>query len=210
MIRVPSASEGVRASVWWIKLSSMDMGDESDGRPVISVFGSYSPVQGQPLYDLAYRIGRGLAGAGYVVCNGGYDGTMEASAKGAKEAGGATIGVTCSVFSDYRGVPLKANRWIDREICAENVFVRIETMMRLSAGFVILEGGTGTLSEFGIVWEYVCKGLIEARPIFVVGDFWCPLVERIRTVRPKSCKHIYCVNEPEEIIRIAGEVIPLR
>lgn len=183
------------------------MNAQSGRGPIISIFGSYSPKPGEPLYELAYRLGSALAGAGYVVCNGGYDGTMEASAKGAKDAGGATVGVTCCVFNDYRGVPLKANRWIDREICAENIFTRIETMMRMSAGFVVLEGGTGTLSEFGIVWEYVCKGLMEPRPIFVVGEFWRPLIERIRSVRAKSCKNVYCVNDTEEVVRIAGEMI---
>ena len=180
---------------------------QANGGPVSSIFGSYSPKPGEPLYEQAYKIGRALGAAGYVVCNGGYDGTMEASAKGAKAAGGTTIGVTCRIFSDYRGIPLQANRWIDREICSDNIFNRIDMMMRLSAGFVVLEGGTGTLTEFGIVWEYVCKGLMPARPIMVVGDFWRPLVERIRSVRAKSCKHVYCVNGPEEIVRIAGETI---
>jgi uncharacterized protein (TIGR00730 family) len=176
--------------------------------PIISVFGSYSPRPGEALYELAYQIGYALASAGYTVCNGGYDGTMAASSKGAKDAGGATIGVTCNVFADYRGQALSANPWIDREIPTDNIFTRIDTMMRMSAGYVILEGGTGTLSELGIVWEFVCKGLISPpRPIFVVGDFWCPLVERIRTVRPKSCKHVYCVHKPEEIVRIARETI---
>lgn len=175
------------------------------GQAIISVFGSYSPAPGEPLYDQAYRVGHALAAAGFVVCNGGYDGTMEASARGAKDAGGSTIGVTCCVFNDYRGVPLKANRWIDQEICAESIFSRIDTMMQMSAGFVVLEGGTGTLSEFGIVWEYVCKGLISARPIFVLGDFWCPVVERVRQVRPKSCKHLYCVKGAAEVVNhLAG------
>jgi predicted Rossmann-fold nucleotide-binding protein len=83
-------------------------------------------------------------------------------------------------------------------------------MMDFSAGYVILEGGTGTLSEFGIVWEYVCKDLIDPRPIFVVGDFWCPLVERIRGVRPKSCRHVHCVETADEIARIALDTIRRR
>lgn len=182
-----------------------------ESRPIISVFGSYSPKPGEPLYELAYAVGRELARAGYVVCNGGYDGTMEASAKGAREAGGATVGVTCSIFSDYRGLPLKANAWIDREICSDSLFARVSRMMEMSAGFVVLEGGTGTLAEFGIVWEYVCKKLMDPRPIFVVGDFWVPVVERIRSVRPKSCRHVYCVSSAEEIAAIAGQTIqPVR
>ncbi|GMU20995.1 MAG: hypothetical protein AMXMBFR13_10910 [Phycisphaerae bacterium] len=178
-----------------------------NGRPIISIFGSYSPRPGEPLYDQAYAVGHALARSGYVVCNGGYDGTMEASAKGARDAGGQTIGVTCAVFSDYRGMPLKANRWIDREILHDNVFSRIDCMMRMSAGYVVLEGGTGTLVELGVVWEYVCKGLIEPRPIFVVGDFWCPVVERIRGVRPKSCQHVYCVESSEAIVSRLSELL---
>jgi len=178
-----------------------------DRRPIVTLFGSYSPRPGEPLYELAYQIGRALGGAGFVVCNGGYDGTMEASARGAKEAGGTTIGVTCSVFSDYRGRPLKANPWIDKEIHHEEVLRRIERMMHMSVAYVVLEGGTGTLSEFAVVWEYVCKGLIEPRPIFVVGDFWLPLIDRVLTVRPRHGEPLRLVRGPEEILaglRAAG------
>lgn len=172
----------------------------ADGRPVIAIFGSYSPRSGEPLYESAYEIGHALASAGYAVCNGGYDGTMAASAKGAKAAGGFTLGVTCPVFSDYRGEALRPNRWIDREIPACDLYTRIDTMISVSAGFVVLDGGTGTLAEFAIVWEFVCKKLIEPRPIFVVGEFWLPLVERVCDVRPKSRRHLHCVDSVGQII----------
>jgi len=183
------------------------MDNENDGRLIISVFGSYSPKPSEPLYKLAYEIGHGLAGAGFVVCNGGYAGTMEASAKGAKDAGGNTIGMTCSVFRDRRGQPLQANRYIDREIPHEDLLARIEAMMRMSAGYVVLEGGTGTLAEFGIVWEFVCKKMIDPRPIFVVGDFYRPLIERILAARPNHGKHLYCVETADEIAALANEKI---
>jgi uncharacterized protein (TIGR00730 family) len=180
----------------------------TDGQPIICLFGSYSPKPGEPLYEQAYAIGRALAKAGFVVANGGYDGIMEASAKGAKDAGGSTIGVTCSIFSDSQGQPLKANRYIDREILHQTVFSRIGQMIEMSAGYVILEGGTGTLSEFGIVWEYVAKGMIRPRPIFVVGDFWKPMVERVISARPSHGKHVHIVQTPEEIVAIAQAAIP--
>lgn len=167
---------------------------------VVSVFGSYSPEPGDPLYDSAYRIGYELAKAGYVVCNGGYDGTMEASSKGAKDAGGKTIGVTCDIFSDYRGKPLQANGYIDREIRHNNVFSRIEEMMKLSSAFVIMEGGTGTLTEFAIVWEFICKGLAAQRPIVAVGDFWKPVIEQIRQTRPKSAKYVVTADAPQDVV----------
>jgi uncharacterized protein (TIGR00730 family) len=175
--------------------------------PIICLFGSYSPVPGEPLYEQAYAVGRALAEAGFVVANGGYDGTMEASAKGARDAGGTTIGVTCAIFNDYRGKPLTANAYIDREIRHDNVYSRIDEMMRMSQGYVVLEGGTGTLCELGIVWEYVAKKLISPRPIFVMGEFWKPVIERIISVRPKHGRHIHCVSTPEEIIEIAEREI---
>lgn len=177
----------------------------SQSRPasqVVALFGSYGPRPGEPLYEQAYSVGFALAQAGYTVCNGGYDGTMEASAKGARDAGGATIGVTCDIFSRYRDIPLKANAYIDREILHQDVFTRVREMMDLASGYVILEGGTGTLVEFGVVWEFVCKKLIAPRPIFVVGDFWKPLVDRLVAARPKSGTHVHCVHTAEQIVKI--------
>ena len=189
-----------------------------NGEPVICLFGSYSPKPGHETWQLAYRIGRALAAAGYVVANGGYDGIMEASAKGAKDAGGKTIGVTCSVFSPYRrgsaGPPrpdrsrgLTANPYIDQEIHYDNVLDRIMAMIRMSSGYVVLPGGTGTLSEFGLVWEYVSKGMIEPRPIFVVGDFWRPMVERLIEDRPRSGKHVYLVETAHQIVELAARTV---
>lgn len=181
--------------------------DESraDSQPIVCIFGSYSPRPQDPLYEQAYAIGRALAEAGFVVCNGGYHGTMEASAKGAKDAGGSTIGVTCTVFSNDRDPPLKANPYIDREMQHTDLLQRIEAMMRMSAAYIILDGGTGTLAEFGIVWEYVCKGFIEPRPIFVWGEFWRPVVDRILSVRPKSGRHLHCVQSVEEILSVVAD-----
>ncbi|MBI4579928.1 MAG: LOG family protein [Planctomycetes bacterium] len=185
-------------------------GESTNGRPIVCLFGSYSPRPGEPLWEQAYAIGHALARAGYVVANGGYDGIMHASAMGARDAGGHTIGVTCAVFSNYRGKVLKANPCIDREIHHADVLSRIQQMMTMSAAYVILEGGTGTLSEFGLVWEYVCKGLIEPRPIFVVGEFWLPLVEVIRRVRPQHCECIHVVNTPRSIVDLLSREVPVQ
>ena len=178
-----------------------------DGPPVICIFGSSSRRPGGPLYEQAYAIGHALAEAGYVVANGGYGGIMAASAKGAKDAGGSTIGITCTIFRTARGQPLKPNRYIDREIPRDDPLSRIDRMIRMSAGYVVLEGGTGTLSEFGLIWEYVAKGLIAPRPIFVVGDFWKPVVDRILAARPRHGRNVHCVQTAEQIVEIAKNAI---
>ena len=66
---------------------------------VITIFGSSRPLPDSEDYQTAFDAGRSLARRGFTVCNGGYAGTMEAASKGAREAGGKTIGVTSTVFS---------------------------------------------------------------------------------------------------------------
>lgn len=178
-----------------------------EGREIVCLFGSYSPKPGDVLYQDAYEIGQGLARAGYIVANGGYRGIMEASAKGAKDAGGVTIGVTCSVFRGSGGQRVRPNEYIDHEICHDHILQRIKAMMQMSSAFVVLEGGTGTLSEFALVWEYVNKHFMTARPIFVYGDFWRPMVDRMVAAHPKSGKHLHFVYSPQQIIEVAASEI---
>jgi len=141
---------------------------------VITVFGSSRPREGEPEYSEALAVGRELARSGFVVCNGGYAGTMEASARGAKEAGGTTIGVTVKTFTR------KANGWIDREIREPTLVKRIETLVDSAAGFIVLKGGTGTLLELAYVWEFINKNFIPERPIIIYGGFWNGVVETLR------------------------------
>jgi uncharacterized protein (TIGR00730 family) len=176
------------------------MNASPNGQPVVCIFGSYSPRPGEPLYQLAYDLGHALARAGFCVANGGYDGTMEASHKGAKDAGGCTVGITCSIFGAYRSIPLKANAYCDHEIHFDNVLHRIARMMEMSSAYIFLEGGTGTLSELGLTWEYVAKGLLAPRPIFIVGDFWRPMVERLIAARPGSGRCVHLVESADQVV----------
>ena len=143
-------------------------------KKVISVFGSSRPREPEPEYIEALNIGKELANAGFVVCNGGYGGIMEASARGAKEAGGETIGVTVAVFARM------ANQWIDKEIRKPTLVERIETLVNTADGYVIVKGGTGTLLELAYVWEFINKRFIPEKPIVIVGDFWERVVETLK------------------------------
>ncbi len=61
----------------------------------VSVFGGSQPKEGDAAYTEAQELGRLLAERGHTVLTGGYIGTMEAVSRGANEAGGHVIGVTC-------------------------------------------------------------------------------------------------------------------
>ncbi len=140
----------------------------------VTVFGSAKPTEGNPVYEEARQLGRELARAGFRLCNGGYEGIMEASARGAKSEGGQTIGITTKAFG------CGANSWIDQEFCEETHASRLGKLIELGDAYVVLSGGTGTLVELATVWEYRNKRLISEKPIVVIGDFWRSFIEQMK------------------------------
>ena len=147
----------------------------SEAEPkTIVIFGSSRPKPGSARYLQAYELGKMLGAAGYVVANGGYGGVMEASARGAREAGGKTIGVTCGAFG--RG---GANQWIDKEIRTASLNERLEELIGLGDGYVVLPGSTGTLLEIAMVWELINKQFVSERPIIFMSDYWKPVIDTV-------------------------------
>jgi len=143
---------------------------------IIAVFGSSRPREGSEDYEEARMLGAILARAGFAICSGGYGGVMEAVSRGAKEAGGKTYGVTAEFFKP------KVNAWIDEEIRVKSWQERLFELIRLGDGFVACKGGTGTLVELAVVWEMLNKAVLAQKPFAVLGDFWVPIIERVREV----------------------------
>jgi uncharacterized protein (TIGR00730 family) len=162
---------------------------------IITIFGTGRANSGDSAYALAYETGRLLAEADFLIANGGYGGTMTAAAKGAAEAGGQVVGVTCSAFKANR-----ANEYISREIVTSSLEERLDTLIELGQGYVVLPGGTGTLLELAKVWELKNKGFLQqGRPIILAGVFWEPLVELIEADDPESVRHLHVADGPEQV-----------
>jgi uncharacterized protein (TIGR00725 family) len=143
---------------------------------IITVFGSSRPHGGDADYEQARLLGAELAKAGFAVCSGGYGGVMEAVSRGVKQAGGKTYGVTAEFFKP------KVNAWIDVEVRMKTWQERLFELVRLADGFVACKGGTGTLVELAVVWEMLNKSVIDGKPFAVLGDFWTPILDRVREV----------------------------
>lgn len=164
----------------------------------ITIFGTSRARPGDAAYTLAYKTGKLLAQAGYTIANGGYGGTMLAAAKGAAEADGKIIGVTCSAFKSST-----ANEYISREIVTDSLDERLDTLMELGQAYIVLPGGTGTLLELANVWELKNKGFPDAdKPIILVGEFWQPLLDLIAADDPDSSRHIKQVDGPEQVVEL--------
>ncbi len=144
---------------------------------IVTVFGSSRPREGDADYEEARVLGRALAKHGFAVCSGGYAGVMEAVSRGGKEAGGKTYGVTAAFFKSA-----KLNKWIDVEVHKETWEERLFELIRMAHGFVACKGGTGTLVELAVVWEMLNKSVMRRKPFAVLGEFWRPILERVRQV----------------------------
>ena len=142
---------------------------------VVTIFGSSLPGEASQAYAEARQLGKLLAQDGFAICNGGYRGFMEASARGAREAGGHTIGVTCEIW------PGKANPWIIEEVRTKSFSERIMTLLERGDAYVVLPGGTGTLAELALAWEMMNKASLSKtvggnKPLLVMSPYWLPVI----------------------------------
>lgn len=143
---------------------------------IITVFGSSRPREGDLDYDHARALGHALGLHGFCVCSGGYGGVMEAVSRGAKEVSGTTLGITAEFFH------AKANPWIDEEVRVATWQDRLFELIHRGQGYVACKGGTGTLVELAVVWEMLNKSVMTGKPFVVLGDFWEPVLHRVREV----------------------------
>jgi uncharacterized protein (TIGR00730 family) len=141
----------------------------------VSVFGGAQPKSGSVAYQQAYELGRLLAEAGHAILSGGYVGTMEAVSKGASEAGGHVIGVTCDEIERWR--ESKANPWVKEERHFATMQERLNELVRACDAAIALPGGPGTLTEIALTWNLMIIDSIARKPLILVGEGWYRTLE---------------------------------
>jgi uncharacterized protein (TIGR00730 family) len=136
----------------------------------VSVFGGSQPKAGSAAYEEARLLGEMLAQRGHVVLNGGYIGTMEAVSRGAYEAGGHVIGVTCEDIEVWRAVG--RNQWVTEEMRKKSLIERLQCLVESCDAAIALPGGPGTLTEIALTWNLMIVESLPRRPLILVGDGW--------------------------------------
>jgi uncharacterized protein (TIGR00730 family) len=174
-------------------------------RPCVTVFGSARFPEGHPHYELARAVGSTFARAGYAVMTGGGPGIMEAANRGAKEAGGVSIG--CNITLPFEQKP---NPYLDKFIEFEHFFIRKVMLVKYSTAFVIMPGGFGTLDEAFEVITLIQTGKLERFPIVIMGGgFWDAMREFVRrtmideaTIDASDLQLASPATTPEEALRL--------
>lgn len=150
--------------------------------PAVTVFGSARFTEGSPHYALARAVGKAIAECGYTLITGGGPGVMEAASRGAKDAGGSTVG--CAIQLPHEQKP---NAYVDIEVYFHYFFVRKVMLVKYSYAYVILPGGLGTLDEMYEALTLIQTRKIENFPIVLVGkDYWAGMIEWMKSTLLKE------------------------
>jgi uncharacterized protein (TIGR00730 family) len=142
----------------------------------IAFFGDAAVLPESTYYQSAYHAAKKLAKMGYVIVNGGGPGIMDASTRGAESVNGQTLSVTFypEHASGFEGRYL--SNITDKEVKTPNYIERMFKLMEESDIFLIFQGGTGTISEFGTAWVLAKLYYGHHKPFILVGSFWRPVI----------------------------------
>ena len=140
------------------------IGGSSD--KIVTIFGGSKCNENSEEYGQAAEIGTRLAEAGFTICTGGYLGVMEAASRGAREKGGRVFGI---VMNQFKAEP---NRYLTDKVASAHFYERLQNLITRSVGFIALRGGMGTVTEISLVWNKLQTGVLEPRPLVLLGDCW--------------------------------------
>jgi hypothetical protein len=150
--------------------------------PCVTVFGSARFPESNPWYQLARDVSAGIAKAGFTVMTGGGPGIMEAANRGAREAGGLSVG--CNITLPHEQHP---NPYVDRFVEFRYFFVRKVMLVKYSHAFVVLPGGFGTLDELFEAATLIQTKKIEQFPLVLMGcDYWRPMLDFVRNTMVRA------------------------
>jgi len=176
--------------------------------PCVTVFGSARFTEEHAYYVLAREIGERLARAGFTVMTGGGPGIMEAANRGAKEAGGYSVGCNIELPQEQ-----KPNPYLDRWVTFRYFFVRKLMLEKYSYAFIALPGGFGTLDEIFETATLIQTHKIKNFPLVIVGkEYWRPLLDFLRgrlveskTIDPIDAEHILVTDSAEEAVQLVRD-----
>ena len=170
--------------------------------PCITVFGSARWSEGHPYYQIGRDLGARIARLGFTVMTGGGPGLMEAANRGAREAGGRSVGCNIALPIEQR-----QNPYLDRWVTCRHFFVRKVLLFKYSYGFVALPGGLGTMDELFEALTLIQTGKIRNFPVVLIGtDYWRPLVDLLRrmaidrTIAPTDLELLLVTDDLDEAI----------
>ena len=174
-------------------------------RPAVSIFGSARVEEGMPVYELAREVGAGFAREGFAVVTGGGPGVMEGANRGAREAGGLSVGFNILLPREQ-----DMNPYVDLGLTFKHFYARKTMFVKAAEGFVIFPGGFGTLDELFESLTLIQTGKIGSFPVVLFdGDYWGEMLEFLRSemledgmISPEDLELLYVTDSPAEAVEL--------
>ncbi len=171
--------------------------------PCVTVFGSARFGADHPYYALGRLVGHRLADIGFTVMTGGGPGLMEAANRGAREAGGRSVG--CNIALPHEQAP---NPYLDRWVTCRYFFVRKVLLFKYSYAFVALPGGVGTIDELFEAFTLIQNGKIQQFPMILIGSaYWRPLTDLLQrmtaegAIAPHDLDLLFVTDDVDEAMK---------
>jgi uncharacterized protein (TIGR00730 family) len=172
-------------------------------RPAVTVFGSARIAEDDPVYASARALARRFAEQGWAIVTGGGPGVMEAANRGAKEAGGLSVGFNIELPHEQRGNP-----YVDISLTFLHFYARKTMFVKAAEGFVVFPGGFGTADELFEALTLIQTGKVLHFPVVLVGsDFWAELLDWVRgelladgMISPSDLDLLYVTDDIEDAV----------
>ncbi len=174
--------------------------------PAVAVFGSARTKPDTRWYNAAQDLGRLLAKAGFAVITGGGPGIMEAANKGARMAGGVSVGLNISLPMEQH-----TNPYLTVNVNHHYFFVRKTMFVKYSHAVVCFPGGYGTLDECFEALTLMQTMKTDPRPMILMGRaYWSGLIDWMRetlavkhqTINPRDLDMFTVTDDPQEACRL--------
>ena len=176
----------------------------------VTIFGFADCPPGDPLYEETRKVSMKLAEQGLEIVNGGGPGVMRAATDGAHDGGGKATVATFypKHIENFEGKDPQNKA--DKEIIMNNYVDRTMKLLELGNAYVVMNGGTGTLSEFGMAWGLAYLYFGHHKPLILYGDFWFPIMEvlvknMLIGTRPGALRVYRIATTPEMVIKYLEE-----
>ncbi len=172
--------------------------------PCVTFYGSARFKEDHRYYALARDTAALVSRAGFTIMTGGGPGIMEAANRGARDAGGPSIGSNIELPEEQH-----ENPYLDRFVTFRYFFVRKLMLVKYSYAFVVCPGGFGTLDEVFATLTLIQTGKVRDFPVVLMGaDYWAPLLDFVRsrllaerTIAAQDLDLLHVTDSPEEAAR---------
>lgn len=175
----------------------------------LTFFGSSIGDPGDSNFDAAQMIAREVAKMGIAVVDGGGPGVMSAATLGAKDVGGKTIAVdyTPKFATTFEG----ASKVVlaDKVYKESNYIERTRKLLELGDTYIIFNGGTGTISEFGMAWGLARLYFGHHKPLILYGYFWHYITQEFRRrmrMRPEDLEVFTIASKPVDVLHAINTI----